>query len=304
MGPGTMQAGPTSAIPAYRYGPQDQPPPGGRGKAWLWVIIGLAAVLLIGSGVYALHYASSKGGTISVPSVQGLTKAQAQTAIVNAKLVPVVHKKHDTDVPAGQAIRTNPPFGSVVAANSKVTLFVSSGPGNIKVPDVTNQQEQAAEQTLVNDNFKVTTSPDPTSLKPAGTVVSQSPPAGKSVKPGTTVHLVVSGGGVPVPSVIGQTQAAAQQALSAANLTSVVKIIPDPAGIEPGTVVSENPKPGSVVAAQTQITLTVAGAATSTPTPTPTTSSPTTPPVSTPPPSTPPPTPDPEPSTTPSSPAP
>ena len=79
MGPGTMQACPTSAIPAYRYGPQDQPPPGGRSKAWLWVIIGLAAVLLIGSGVYALHYASSKGGTISVPSVAGLTKAQAET---------------------------------------------------------------------------------------------------------------------------------------------------------------------------------------------------------------------------------
>jgi eukaryotic-like serine/threonine-protein kinase len=300
MGPGTMQAGPTSAIPAYRYGPQDQPPPGGRSKAWLWVIIGLAAVLLIGSGVYALHYAASKGGTISVPSVAGLTKAQAKNAIIKEKLDPVVRKKHDAIVPAGHAIGTSPPDGTVVAANSKVILFVSSGPASTKVPDVRGQKVQDAEQTLQNDNFRVGTTTDPTSPQPAGTVISQSPAPGQSAKPGTVIHLVVSGGGVPVPSVVGQTVAAAEQALTAANLTFTINTIQDPNGIQPGTVVSENPRAGTVVAAQTQITLTVAGQQTPTPTPTPT---PTTPPV-TPPVSTPPTTPNPQPSSSPSSPAP
>jgi beta-lactam-binding protein with PASTA domain/tRNA A-37 threonylcarbamoyl transferase component Bud32 len=305
MGPGTMQAGPTSAIPAYRYGPQDQPPPGGRSKAWLWVIIGLAAVLLIGSGVYALHYASSKGGTISVPSVVGLTKSQAETKIVNAKLDPVVRRKHDPSVLQGHVISTNPTDGTVVPAHSQVTLVISSGPASIPVPNVVGQSEQDAEQALEKDNFHVSTSTDSTSSQPAGTVISQNPKAGKSAKPNSTVHIVVSGGGVPVPSVVGQTQDAAEQELTSAHLTFVIKMIPAPAGIQPGTVVSENPKAGSVVAAQTQITLVVAEQAASSPPPS---STPVTPPPSstpvTPPPSTPPTTPDPEPSSTPSSPAP
>jgi serine/threonine-protein kinase len=304
MGPGTMQAGPTSAIPAYRYGPQDQPPDGPRRKAWLWVIIGLAAVLLIGSGAYALHYAASKGGTISVPSVAGLTKAQAENAIVKAKLDPVVRKKHDPNILPGKAIGTSPPDGTVVAANSKVILFVSSGPASTKVPNVVGMKEQDAEQTLENKKFQVgTPTTDPSSSQPAGTVIRQTPPAGTSAKPGTTVQLVVSGGGVPVPSVVGQTTAAAIQALTAANLTYTIKTIPDPAGIQPGTVVSENPKAGQVVAPQTQITLTVAGQQTSTPPTQPPTTPPTTPPV-TPPPSTPPTTPEPDPSSSPGSPPP
>src|ERR1700685_414105 len=55
MGPGTMAAGPTSAIPAYRYGPEDQPPDGGRRRIWLWVVIGLVALLLLGTAGYVLN---------------------------------------------------------------------------------------------------------------------------------------------------------------------------------------------------------------------------------------------------------
>ena len=36
MGQGTMTAGPTSAIPAYRYGPEDQPPSGGSQSNSSW----------------------------------------------------------------------------------------------------------------------------------------------------------------------------------------------------------------------------------------------------------------------------
>src|ERR1035437_7775522 len=50
MGQGTMAAGPTSAIPAYRYGPEDQPPDRGRRRIWRWAVIGLVALLLLGTG--------------------------------------------------------------------------------------------------------------------------------------------------------------------------------------------------------------------------------------------------------------
>ncbi|MEP7022814.1 MAG: Stk1 family PASTA domain-containing Ser/Thr kinase [Actinomycetota bacterium] len=297
MGPGTMQAGPTSAIPAYRYGPQDQPPTGNR-KIWLWVIVGLVAALLVGSGVYVFHYVSGKGGTISVPSVQGLSVAKAEKAIVKAKLVPVVRKQHDSNVKAGHVISTNPPDGTVVAANSKVILLVSRGAANKKVPDVTGQKEQDAADNLQNAGFNVgTITTDPAASQPTGTVIKQTPPGGSSAKPGTSVSLVLSGGGVTVPPVIGQTTAAAEQTLSSANLTFIVRMVPAAAGEQPGTVVGQNPVASTVVPPQTQVTLSVAEAEPSSPPSTP----PTTP--VTPPPSTPPGSPSPSPSVVPSTPA-
>src|ERR1700727_1023590 len=88
MGAGPNAAGPTSALPAYRYGPEDQPPSGGRRRMRLWVVIGLVALLLLGTIGYVLHYAAGGGGKISVPSVVRLTQSAAEKKIVNAKLEP------------------------------------------------------------------------------------------------------------------------------------------------------------------------------------------------------------------------
>ena len=54
----------------------------------------------------------------------------------------------------------------------------------------------------------------------SGLVISQSPTAGSSVPAGSAVNLVVSSGAAAVttPSVVGQTQAAAQTAIVAAGL--------------------------------------------------------------------------------------
>src|SRR5882757_7034237 len=52
MAPGMMPAGATSAIPAYRYGPEDHQPPGrqggGRRRGWLWAVIALVAAIVLG----------------------------------------------------------------------------------------------------------------------------------------------------------------------------------------------------------------------------------------------------------------
>jgi beta-lactam-binding protein with PASTA domain len=105
------------------------------------------------------------------------------------------------------------------------------------------------------------------------------------VIPGSTVTLVVSGGGAKVPNEIGQSLQVAQGALGAQGLTYTVNYVPATGGTKPGTVVGMNPKPGTVVAKGTSVTLQVAQQATSPPpTSTPPTSSPpTTPPTTKPP---------------------
>jgi eukaryotic-like serine/threonine-protein kinase len=279
MGQGTMQAGATSAIPAYRYGEDDEPPAGQRRRWWVWVLVGLAALLILGLGGYALRYAAAGGGKISVPNVVGLSRKAAEKKITKAKLQPVAVLQPSASTPHGKVISTKPAFGSLVAANSTVKLYISSGPAKKPVPDVVGEQELTAENDLQNAGFKVATpTTDPTSTKPQGTVISQSPAGGASAPAGSTVSIVVSGGGVTVPNVVGDTVQAAVQRLTAANLSYKIVQVPADPGTTPGTVVGESPSAGNTVAAQTQITLSVAQ------------QSATTPPPTTPPPTSPPPT--------------
>ena len=277
MAPGMMPAGPTSAIPAYRYGPEDQPPDGeGRRRGWLWAIIALVAALVLGGGFYVFNYVSSHGGSISVPSVAGKTVTKAENLIVAAKLLvgPEI-KQADETVKAGHVIKASPAEGTLVPPNSKVTLYVSTGPAQKQVPRVVGKSEQEAEQALSQAGFnvgKITT--DSNSTEPAGTVLQQSPGGGSQAKPGTSVDLTVSGGAVKVPSVVGESVTAAISSLSQAGLTYTTVTVTQP-GVPPGVVVSQTPGAGSTVPPQTQVTLSVTGSGTPSPSPTP--SSPTPP---------------------------
>ncbi len=237
MGQGANQAGPTNAIPAYRYGPDDQPPPGNRHRKWIWVAVVAAVLLVLGLGGYALNYAAGGGGKISVPSVVGLTRKAAEKKITKAKLEPVVVLQASSTTPRGKVISTSPTFGTLVAANSQVKLFVSTGPAKKPVPDVVGEQELTAENKLQNAGFKVAPpKTDPTSSKPQGTVISQSPAGNSLARAGSTVSIVVSGGGVRVPNVVGDSVQEAVQKLTAANLSYKISRIGGPArrGRRPG----------------------------------------------------------------------
>ena len=148
MGASTAMAGPTGAIPAYDYGPEDQPPPGGRRRRWPWVVAILVALLLVAGLIFAFKYISGSGGNIAVPQVNGLTLKAAETDIANAHLISVVKTRSSSSTPKGHVISTNPPNGKFVPKNSTVTLFVSTGPGKVTVPDVRGKQVAAAANTL------------------------------------------------------------------------------------------------------------------------------------------------------------
>ncbi|HEY3981330.1 MAG TPA: Stk1 family PASTA domain-containing Ser/Thr kinase [Streptosporangiaceae bacterium] len=281
MGQSTQLAGSTSAIPPYQYGPEAGPRGGGdyggeppRRRAWPWVLVGAIVLLLVAGGIFAFEFASSNGGSISVPAVAGLPQNQAKAEIVKANLVVgTVTQRPSSTVPTGDVISSNPSDGTNVKAHSTVNLVVSAGQAKKTVPNVTNMQEQAAITTLTNQglnyNVKQVQSSDP-----QNTVVSQSPPGGTKVAPGTIVTLNVSEGGTSVPNVIGQTQAAATQELQGKGfMVQPVLSTNAPAGTTPGTVFSMSPGPGTNAQSGATITIQVAEAATTSP-PTDTTSPP------------------------------
>ena len=280
VGGATMMASPTTAVPPYNYGQDetDGGPPRRNHRALLW-ILGLLVVLgAVGALAYIMFGGSGK--TYAVPLVQGLPVAKAEQEISAAHLRSTVVDQPSASVAKGDVISTNPAQGNNVKANTLVTLFVSSGPKAVSVPDVVNQQVSAAQSTLTSAGLNVKQVTDATSTAPQGQVTRESPVAGTSVSPGSTVTIYVSGGAVTVPNVSGDTAAVAQQILQGDGFTVTAKTVTGSAGSTPGDVFATNPSAGTSVARGSSVTIYVAAQSASptaspTPSATPATTSPT-----------------------------
>ena len=219
-------------------------------------------------------------GDTSVPSVSGLTQAQAVRELKRQGLRPArIERENSADVPAGDATRTDPSAGVSVPVGSGVTLFVSSGKAKVPVPDVTNQPQAAAESSLRAAGFTVSATTQTSSTVTAGDVISQSPAGGSNAAPGSTVSLVVATAPTTasVPGVNGDTADAATSALTGAGFKVVRKTQDVTQQNRDGIVVSQSPGANSTAKKGSTVTIVVGHfVATTTTTTSPTTTSPTT----------------------------
>jgi eukaryotic-like serine/threonine-protein kinase len=266
MGPSTQLAGPTSAIPAYSYGPQEGPPDGPRkGRAWPWIAVAVVVLLVLAGAIFAFEYAAGSGSPYAVPNVAGLTQAKADASIVSHHLqVGAVTRVSSATVAKGRVIRTNPSEGTKVAKNALVNLVVSAGPAKAKVPFMVGEQESAALTAL----SKASLNPRErfvSSTQQSGVVVRQSPPGGTLLPPGSTVTIEISSGGQKIPPVVGETQAQATQTLQKDGFSVSVVMAQAPAGFSAGQVFQTNPSAGTTATQGTTVTIYVAQAASPSP---------------------------------------
>jgi serine/threonine-protein kinase len=183
-------------------------------------------------------------GNTSVPSVSGLTQAQAVRELRRQRLRPQrIQRENSPDVPAGDATRTDPSSGVSVPVGTGVTLFVSSGKAKVSVPDVTNQPQASAESTLRAAGFTVSATTQTSSTVTAGDVISQSPAGSSSAAPGSTVTIVVATAPTTasVPDVKGDTADAATSTLTGAGFKVVRKTQDVTQQNRDGIVVSQTP---------------------------------------------------------------
>jgi beta-lactam-binding protein with PASTA domain len=190
----------------------------------IWLIS--VVLVLIGLGLAAI--ALFGGNAVAVPAVSGQPKEQAITQLRDAGLKVTEVTVSDTQVPAGQAVRTDPPGGTEVDSGSPVTLFVSGGPPakQVKVPSVADLSAAAARSELERVGLVAREQPQASETVPRESVIRSDPAAGVEVDPGYTVTLYVStgpptqppGGRVPVPEVTGMSQEQAAAALEGAGL--------------------------------------------------------------------------------------
>jgi beta-lactam-binding protein with PASTA domain/tRNA A-37 threonylcarbamoyl transferase component Bud32 len=127
---------------------------------------------------------------VQIPPVANLPQAQAETNLREAGFEVTLQQEPNDLIPAGNATRTDPAEGTKHPKNTAVTLYISSGPEMVDVPNTVGQTRAAAETALTTAGFNVVTSFAPSSPANEGKVTAQSPASGQAAK-GSTVMIVV-----------------------------------------------------------------------------------------------------------------
>lgn len=128
--------------------------------------------------------------TVPIPSVVGDSPTAASNKLGSSGLM-ASNPQYETSssVPSGEVTRTDPPAGQAVAQGSTVTLYVSTGPAETAVPNLSGQTRSQASAALTNAGFKAAFTTVPVSSSQDGIVVSQDPGGGTKAANGSTVTV-------------------------------------------------------------------------------------------------------------------
>src|SRR5215211_1435674 len=129
---------------------------------------------------------------IAMPNVVGQESQTAQQLLQQAGFQVSVQSEQSDSVPSGRVTRTDPGANARVKRGAGVTMFVSTGPQNVNVPNVVGQSQGQASQTLQQAGFQVFVSQQNTN-NPSdnGRVLAQNPAAGDQQPKGSGVTLTV-----------------------------------------------------------------------------------------------------------------
>jgi serine/threonine-protein kinase len=216
----------------------------------------------------------SKGSeTVSLEDMRGWTEAEVDDYLTENDLVGDRHTGKSGAVADGEVYKQEPPAGSDVKRGDTISYWVSTGKPQATVPNVVNLTQADAQTALDDAGLVLAVGGTETSATvPAGSVISQDPPAGEKVDKGTTVTIVVSSGtptptatptpsptttGVSVPNVYGMQSSAAEQELTALGLQAAYRTKPN-TGQPSGTVVNIRPDAGTVVQPGSTVLLVIA----------------------------------------------
>ncbi|MGH8995940.1 MAG: PASTA domain-containing protein, partial [Acidimicrobiales bacterium] len=227
-----------------------------RRGGWGW--LALLAVLLAGVAVVAYLLVSTFTGGFALPNVVGKPEAQAEQVLTSKGLVIGTTTNRADPSAAGTVLSTNPPAGTHVAKKAVVSLVVSAGEVEVKVPSVVGDELGSAEATITNAglSYKVRFV---ASGAQQGAVLSQDPPAGASIRKGRTVTISIPEptNQVQVPNLTGLSAQAAAAQLSATSLSVGSQANACSNSFPANEVSGSSPAAGTEVGRNSQVNLTI-----------------------------------------------
>ncbi|MCX5438449.1 Stk1 family PASTA domain-containing Ser/Thr kinase [Streptomyces sp. NBC_00569] len=191
---------------------------------------------------------------VAVPDVRGLDFTEAESQL-NDKGFEVVKETKESSQTPDVVISQDPSGGTEKQKGSTITLTVAKEKKLSTVPDVSNKTCDEAKAQLADNNLKGTCTEEENAAE-AGKVFSQSPVAGGTAEPGSTVYLKVAKAAeqITVPGdIAGKKLKEVQKQLT--DLGLVPALAPGSSNDPNATVVTSQPGPNSPVNKGDTITL-------------------------------------------------
>lgn len=224
-------------------------------KTLIWVVSLLLGAIIAVAAVFFVKWLGDereRNEPVSIPAVAGKTAPEAEKQLSDLQLKPSSVQVFSDTVKEGQVIDTDPAADQKVKKDSQVTIRVSKGPENVKIPDnLSGKTVEEVRTTLAGLNLEVaqeTRAVEDNKVE-KGLVTGTDPKAGTSAKTGSAVTILVSKGQVSIPADLeGKTEQEARKQLTDLGLVVDEKVTKvDNADIAKDLVVSTNPAPGTEI---------------------------------------------------------
>jgi serine/threonine-protein kinase len=216
-----------------------------RPRGPLAVALAVLLVAALGAGAWWFGFARYT----STPGVLGLTQQAATARLERAGLeVRVAAPAYSDTVAAGQVLRTDPAGGDRVLDGGTVTLTMSKGVEEYQLPDLAGKTLDQAQDAILGIKLGYGKAVGRWSdTVPKGQVIATDPAAGTTLRPGTSVDVVVSKGRQPVRVADwrGKDADQAEAALEKAGLRVETDSRYDD-DVAAGRVISQSPDPGTL----------------------------------------------------------
>jgi serine/threonine-protein kinase len=235
-----------------------------RSRRMALVVAGIAAAAAL---AFVGATIANADRVVEVPRVTGMTVPQARVALAEAAHVDaakaplVVSRSYSETVDAGHVITQSPaPSTRVARADLDVVLRVSRGTALAAVPDVEGSSQGDATAALRRVGFAVKARSEESWETPEGRVISTDVAPGDEARRPGPIRIVVSSGPprASVPDVRGAHVDDAAARLDGSFDTRVVEEGSESAAA--GSVLRQEPAPGSRAILGSTVTLTVARA--------------------------------------------
>jgi beta-lactam-binding protein with PASTA domain len=162
-----------------------------------------AAVIAIvfGLAAYTSFSLFVRSGVTTVPSVVGMTRADAAAVLADQGLrVRDAEEKgrYDEKIPMGRIARQNPDPRTLVKRGRPVTIVLSKGPRRVEVPELYGKTLPAAQAAISGQGLSLgrILSAFATDRQSPGSVMEQDPDPADAVAPATGVDLLLA---LPAP---------------------------------------------------------------------------------------------------------